>query len=47
VSVFGGQFVASSVVAWNGSARPTTFVSTTQLQATIPASDLAWQARCR
>jgi hypothetical protein len=26
---------------WNGSARPTTFVSSEQLQATIPAEDLA------
>jgi hypothetical protein len=41
VTVFGSRFVASSVVAWNGSARPTTFVSSTQLQATISADDLA------
>jgi hypothetical protein len=33
--------VTGSVVNWNGGARPTTFVSATQLQAQIPASDIA------
>jgi hypothetical protein len=38
--VNGAQFVDGSFVLWNGSARPTTFVSHTQLTAAIPASDL-------
>jgi hypothetical protein len=37
----GTDFVAGSVVRWNGTDRPTTFVSGTQLQAAIPASDIA------
>jgi len=37
----GSNFVAASVVRWNGSNRPTTFVSSTQLQAAIPSTDLA------
>src|SRR5713101_2270998 len=37
----GSGFVAASVVRWNGANRPTTFVSSTQLQGTIPATDLA------
>jgi hypothetical protein len=32
--------VASSVVQWGGGVRATTFVSTTQLTATIPAEDI-------
>ena len=40
MTVTGSNFVSSSVVQWNGSARTTTFVSGTQLSATIPASDL-------
>jgi len=32
--------MASSTVNFNGSSRTTTYVSTTQLQATVPASDL-------
>jgi len=39
--VNGSGFAASSVVHWNGSARATTVVSTTQLRATIPSTDLA------
>jgi 6-phosphogluconolactonase (cycloisomerase 2 family) len=39
--VNGSGFVASSVVQWNGSNRPTTFVSSSQLSAQIPASDIA------
>ena len=38
LSVFGHGFVPSSVVNWNGSATSTSFVSSTQLQAAIPAS---------
>src|SRR5215813_13817007 len=37
----GSNFVASSVVRWNGSNRTTTFVSSTQLTAQILASDVA------
>jgi len=37
----GSNFVAGSVVTWNGASRPTTFVSATQLTASIPASDIA------
>lgn len=36
----GSGFAASSVVRWNGADRPTTFVSTTQLRAAIPSSDM-------
>ncbi len=41
LTVNGTNFVTGSVVDWNGSARTTTFVSSTQLTATIPASDIA------
>lgn len=41
VTVNGTNFLSTSVVQWKGSPRSTTFVSTTQLTATIPASDLA------
>jgi len=37
----GSNFVSSSVVRWNGSNRTTTYVSPTQLSASIPASDVA------
>jgi uncharacterized protein (TIGR03437 family) len=37
----GSDFVAGAVVRWNGSDRATTFVSSTQLTAAIPASDVA------
>ncbi len=37
----GKNFVASSVVRWNGSDRPTTFGSSTQLTAQISAADIA------
>jgi hypothetical protein len=36
-----GGFSNTTTVAWNGSARPTTFVSETELDAAIPADDLA------
>jgi PKD repeat protein len=41
LTVNGTNFVSGSVVRWNGSDRNTTFVSTTQLTAAIPASDLS------
>jgi outer membrane protein assembly factor BamB len=40
-TVTGTGFGPASIVQWNGSARPTTFVSTTQLQAAISAADIA------
>jgi hypothetical protein len=41
VTVTGSNFSSTAVVQWNGSARPTTFVSNSQLTATISATDLA------
>jgi len=41
LNLTGTNFVSTSTVLWNGSSRPTTFVSSTQLQAAIPASDIA------
>jgi hypothetical protein len=39
-SVPGSSFVPCSVVQWNGNARPTTYVSAAQLNATISAADV-------
>ncbi len=41
LTVNGANFVNGSVVRWDSGARPTTFVSATQLTAQIAASDLA------
>ena len=41
LTVNGSNFVSGSVVRWNGANRPTTFVSATQLTATIAAADIA------
>src|SRR5207248_2725073 len=41
LTVTGTNFVAGSVVRWNGTARATTYVSATQLTATIPPADVA------
>jgi hypothetical protein len=41
LTVNGSGFASSSVVQWNASSRPTTFVSATQLQASIAAADIA------
>jgi uncharacterized delta-60 repeat protein len=41
LTVNGAGFTTGSTVLWNGSARPTTLVSSMQVTATIPASDLA------
>ena len=41
LNVFGTSFVPSSLVQWNGSSRPTTFVSVSLLTASIPSSDIA------
>ncbi len=41
LTVNGANFAATSKVLWNGQVRATTFVSSAQLTATIPASDIA------
>jgi hypothetical protein len=41
LTAYGTNFISSSVVRWNGSSRTTTFVDSTQLTATIPASSIA------
>ena len=41
LTVNGNDFVTGSVVQWNGAARTTTYVGSTKLTATIPATDLA------
>jgi hypothetical protein len=41
LTVTGTNFATSSVVRWNGTARPTTFVSGTQLRAAIAEADIA------
>jgi hypothetical protein len=41
LNVSGAGFAPCSVVQWNGSSRPTTFVSATQLNAAITAVDIA------
>ena len=37
----GSNFVSGSTVRWNGAARTTTFLGTTQLSAAVPATDIA------
>jgi uncharacterized protein (DUF2141 family) len=41
LTVNGSGFVSGATVHWNGAARTTTFVSSSQLTAAIPASDIA------
>src|SRR5436305_5026730 len=41
IKVFGTNFLPGATVLWNGSARTTTFVATTRLDATITAADIA------
>ena len=41
LTVHGSRFVAASVVRWNGSPLPTTYVNTTQLLATVSTANLA------
>jgi hypothetical protein len=41
LTVNGSNFVPSSIVRWKGADRPTTFVSATQLRASISAADIA------
>src|SRR5260370_23314253 len=40
LNLTGTNFNPASQAQWNGSARPTTFISSTQLTAAIPASDV-------
>jgi hypothetical protein len=42
LTVIGTNFVFSSVVQWNGSNLATTYMSSTELTAFVPASDLAY-----
>src|SRR5215813_4102863 len=42
LTVSGSNFISGSVVLWNGGNRTTSFVSASQLTATISASDLAF-----
>jgi N-acetylneuraminic acid mutarotase len=41
LTVTGTNFVSSSTVLWNGTGLTTTYVSATQLTASVPASDIA------
>jgi uncharacterized protein GlcG (DUF336 family) len=41
LTVNGTGFIPSSIARWNGSDRPTTFISSTQLRITLPATDRA------
>ncbi|MFN8005579.1 MAG: RHS repeat domain-containing protein [Terriglobia bacterium] len=41
LQVNGNNFTADSIIRWNGSDRSTTFVSATQLKASISSSDIA------
>ena len=41
LTVTGSKFISSSIVRWSGVNRPTTFVSATQLQASIGSADIA------
>ena len=41
MTIIGAGFTSSSMVQWNGSARPTTVINAGELQAQIPATDLA------
>ena len=41
LTVNGANFTSNSVVLWNGAARATTYVNSTQLTATILAQDIA------
>jgi trimeric autotransporter adhesin len=40
LSIFGSNFLSSSKVLWNGSQRPSTFINSSQLDATISAQDV-------
>jgi len=40
ITVSGSGFEANSIVAWNGDARPTTYISPTKLQVALTAADV-------
>jgi trimeric autotransporter adhesin len=44
LNVYGSGFFSDSVVLWNGFPRTTTYISSTQLQASISATDVVSQA---
>jgi hypothetical protein len=44
LTISGSNFIADSVVRWNGSDRATTFISSSQLQTTISETDIATAA---
>ena len=46
LTVNGSGFVGQSVVNWNGTAQTTTFVTSNQLTAAIPAADVATAGIC-
>jgi hypothetical protein len=46
LTVTGSSFVSNSSVMWSGSALATTYVSATELTATIPAADLVSASPC-
>jgi hypothetical protein len=41
LTVHGTGFVSGSVINWNATALATTFISSSELSATVPASDIA------
>jgi endonuclease G, mitochondrial len=41
LTVNGSSFISSSVVKWNGTSLTTTYVSATQVKATVPAANIA------
>ena len=44
LQVNGANFMAKSVVLWNGAVRKTTYISSTELTAAISAADIAMEA---
>lgn len=47
LTVNGANFTSDAVVNWNGAAQPTTFVSATQITASIPATNAAFPGTAR
>jgi hypothetical protein len=43
LTVNGSNFVPGSSIQWNGAALPTAYISATQIMATVPASNVAFQ----
>jgi photosystem II stability/assembly factor-like uncharacterized protein len=46
VTVYGSGFIPESIVRWNGQNRPTTFLGSDRLQATVYAQDVAGPGNC-